>query len=67
MVGGRNGLLDQRATCNAVGEGRVLQEGVLTEVNLVGNDDGLRFRLMALEVNRPMLPAPYLLGGQRSW
>ena len=57
-------MLDQRATCNAVGEGKVLQEGVLTEVNLVGNDDGLRFRLMALEVNRPML-CPYLFASKK--
>ena len=57
MVGEGMVCFDQRVTCNAVGEGKVLQEGVLTEVNLVGNDDGLRFGLMALEVNRPM-PAP---------
>ena len=57
-------MLDQRVTCNAVGEDKVLQEGVLTEVNLVGNDDGLRFRLMALEVNRPML-RPYLFAAKK--
>lgn len=32
--------------------------------HLVGNDDGLRFRLMALEVNRPML-CPYLFAAKK--
>lgn len=58
-------MLDQRVTCNAVGEGKVLQEGVLTEVNLVGNDYGLRFRLMALE-DEPTNALPLPLRSQEA-
>ena len=53
----RDGLLYQRVACNALGVGEVLQERMVTEVNLVGDHDGLRLRLMALEVHRPMLGA----------